>query len=232
MKDNLFMGYKYETHMHTSEVSACGRLPAKSQVQAYKKKGYTGIIMTDHFINGLTTCPHYLSWEEKMVFIMSGYEAAKKEGDKCNLDVFFGWEFTIRGSDFLTYGLDLDFLLAYPGLDKFPIDKYSDVVRDNGGFLAQAHPFKDDYYIEYKFPVDCKYVDAIEVHNSNIPNSTNKKAMEFAIANNLPMQAGTDSHGRSGMFPSGVELQEKAESIFDIFNAIKARNVTLMLPKT
>ena len=117
------MEFLYETHMHSSEVSACSIRNAVSQVRFYKDRGYTGIILTDHFTNGYTHCPRNISWYDKMKFTMSGYEKAKKEGDLIGLDVFFGWEFTIKGSDFLTYGLGFDFLLAYPDLDRLSIDK-------------------------------------------------------------------------------------------------------------
>ena len=225
------MEFLYETHMHSSEVSACATKTAVWQVHSFKEKGYTGVIFTDHFINGYTRCPNYLPWDEKMRFTVQGYEKAKIEGDKCGLDVFFGWEYTIRGSDFLTYGLDIDFLLAHPDLDRLSIEEYSAVVRQNGGFLAQAHPYKDDFYIDYKYPVDHRLIDAVEVYNSNIPDKTNKKAFIFARKYNLPMLAGTDCHGKPGQFNSGIKLAERANNIFDIIKAIKTHNVELVLPE-
>ena len=142
--------YLYETHMHTSEVSACANSTAVEQVCAYHNRGYAGIIVTDHFINGYSTCPTNLPWAQKMEHIVSGYESAKTAGEHCGLAVFLGWEFRIRGADFLTYGLDLDFLLAHPGLDQLEIEAYSALVRASGGYLAQAHPFRDACYIEHK----------------------------------------------------------------------------------
>jgi len=222
------MEYLYETHMHTAEVSACARASGAQQVTAYKKLGYTGIIVTDHFINGYSTCPKNLPWEEKMRFFATGYEEAKKAGDKQGLDVFFGWEFTIRGSDFLTYGLGLDFLLANPGLDKLEIDKYSELVRKSGGYLAQAHPYRDEYYIDYPFPAEPCFIDGVEVYNVMDKQTSNSKALLFAEENNLPMQAGSDAHGRGNPSYSGVALRQKAESIHDIINAIKSGEVTLL----
>jgi len=222
------MEYLYETHMHTAEVSACALNSALRQVISYKKRGYTGIIITDHFMNGYTRCPKDLSWEEKVKFTLKGYFEAKKAGDKYDLDVFLGWEFTIKGSDFLTYGLDMDFLLANPGVDKIGIEKYSALVRKNGGYIAQAHPYRDEYYIENKYPVDPHLIDGIEVFNSEDRNTANAKALEYAIKNDLPMQAGTDSHGRGNNNHSGIALQFRAESIFDIINAIKSKQVRLL----
>ena len=41
--------YVYETHMHTSEASACAGSTGTQMARAYKAAGYTGIIVTDHF---------------------------------------------------------------------------------------------------------------------------------------------------------------------------------------
>jgi len=221
------MEYLYETHLHTSEVSACAVSSAAQQAAAYKRKGYTGIIVTDHFINGYTTCPKNLPWEKKMNFFVSGYEEAKKAGDKIDLDVFFGWEFTIRGSDFLTYGLDLDFLLAHPRLDLMKIEDYSALVRNNGGYIAQAHPYRDAYYIEHNYPVQPQLLDGVEVYNSYDSDLLNSRAYAFALENDLPMQSGTDSHGKSDRRLRGIVLKKKAETIHDIINAIKAKDIKL-----
>jgi len=222
------MEYLYETHMHTSEVSGCARSSASQQVAAYKQRGYTGIIITDHFINGYTSCPMDLPWDKQMIHVASGYTAAKKAGDACGLDVFFGWEFTIRGADFLTYGLDLEFLIANPDFDKLDFEEYSALVRRSGGYLAQAHPFRDAYYIEHNYPVAPHLIDGVEVINSVCARRENEKALAFAKAHDLPMQAGTDSHMSSGYKYTGIKLRERAGSIHDIIEAIVSKNVTLI----
>ena len=224
------MKYLYETHMHTSEGSGCGRSSGAEQARAYKERGYQGIIVTDHFINGYSSCPKgsRMPWNKKMEYVIAGYWAARAEGKRIGLDVFFGWEFTIHGSDFLTYGLDFDFLLAHPGLDKLEVAEYSALVRENGGFLAQAHPYRDRPWVEYKFPVEPQYVDAIEIYNASDDPLFNEKAQAFAAKHELPVMAGGDSHSLSHM-PSGIKLESPAKTIFDIIRAIKERDVGLIL---
>ena len=225
------MEYLYETHMHTAESSGCGRNSAAEQVRAYKSRGYQGIIITDHFINGYSTCPKSkMPWEDKMGYVVAGYIAAKEEGDDIGLDVFLGWEFTVRGSDFLTYGLDWDFLMENPDLHKLDVPEYSDLVRRSGGFLAQAHPYRKQPYIEYQLPVDHKYVDAIEVYNASDMAVTNKKALEFANKHNMPVQAGSDAHGTRVDFVSGIKMKKRARDIYDIIDAIMNREIGLILP--
>jgi hypothetical protein len=214
--------------MHTAEVSACAGSSAAEQAYSYIQRGYTGIIVTDHFINGNSTCPDNLPWDIKMKHFVSGYMEAKIAGSEYGLDVFLGWEFSVRGSDFLTYGLDLEFLIANPNLDRLPIEEYSALVRESGGYLAQAHPYRDEWYIENRFPVMPALVDGIEVYNSMDSGRNNAKALDFAKQHDLPVQSGSDSHSIYTSRYSGIKLETKAKSIFDIIDAIKARKVELI----
>ena len=234
------MNYLYETHMHTFESSYCANLTATAveQVRVYKKMGYTGVIVTDHLRSLNFALSRFLrfkalvSWKEKVKFLARGYENAKKEGDKVGLDVFFGWEFYYRGSDFLTYGLDIEFLLEHKNIVGMTIEAYSELVRKNGGYLAQAHPYCKLRIGERETPVEPCLLDGIEVYNARRAKKTteNEKAMRFARRHDLPMQAGTDSHHRLnyGSF-SGIEMDKKAESIFDIIDTIKTRKARLVL---
>ena len=225
------MKYLYETHMHTAEVSACAVSAAADQARAYKRRGYAGIIVTDHFINGNSVIPYNLQWDRQMKLFAAGYEKAKKEGDKLGLDVFFGWEFTIEGSDFLTYGLTPDFLLAHPGLDRLNIGEYSALIRSAGGFIAQAHPYRSAPYIKNQFPAEPSLLDCVEVYNASMPDDVNEKARAFAERSGLLMQSGSDSHNTELRFPSGVALGKKADSIFDIIGAIKTGAAEMILPQ-
>lgn len=228
--------FLYETHMHTVESSICGLSTAAEQVHTYKGLGYAGIIITDHLssknfaVGRFTRMKPLLSWKEKVEFLIRGYEKAKKEGDRIGLDVFLGWEFYYRGSEFLTYGLDKDFLLRNKDIDKMPIEAYSALVRSHGGYLAQAHPYrkKKERYV----PVNPDIVDGIEVFNASriYKGDENEKAMAFALSHGLPMQAGSDSHQPNRPFYSGIMLDKKAESIFDIIDAIKTKHTQPILP--
>lgn len=224
------MKYLYETHLHTSTVSACAASSPAQQVRAYKERGYAGIIITDHFINGNSRCPRDLPWDKKMEFFSSGYTEAKKEGELCGLDVFFGWEYCLYGTEFLTYGLSPDFLLAHPDIDKMTIKEYSVLVRNCGGYIAQAHPFRNASWIKDPFPVDPCLMDGIEVYNAGMPAEVNAKAFDFARLHNLPEQAGSDSHHTDLSVVSGIKLNSKAKSIFDIVDAIKTRSAELIIP--
>ena len=226
------MRYLYETHMHTSESSKCATSTAIEQVRAYKKMGYAGIIVTDHFINGYTNCPPSLSWEQKMRHCVKGYEAAKLEGDKCDLDVFLGFEYcTAKGHEFLTYGLDLEFLIKHKDIDKMELEDYCTLVRKNGGYTAWAHPYRNRPWSPKDRPKVPFCLDGVEVFNSSESDANNKMAEVFAKKNKLVRQAGSDSHNAGYRISfAGIQLENRAKSIFDIIDALKTEKATLFFP--
>ena len=108
------MAYLYETHMHTRFGSLCGVSNGKQHAQYYKKLGFQGIIITDHFFGGNTGVPADLPWEKRVELFCLGYEDAWREGQRIGLDVFFGWEQNYQGDEYLIYGLDKEWLLNHP----------------------------------------------------------------------------------------------------------------------
>lgn len=104
--------YKYETHLHTKEGSACSSAPAADMARAHKAAGYDGIFVTDHFFNANTAVPRDLPWEDRVDRYFLGYEHAKEVGDEIGLKVWFGCEFTVYNADFLIYGMEKDWMKA------------------------------------------------------------------------------------------------------------------------
>lgn len=215
--------YKYETHLHTRQASACATATGEQQALAYKAAGYTGIIITDHFFRGNTCISHSKPWEERINLFCSGYEDAKRTGDKINLQVFFGWEETFDGQDFLIYGLDKEWLLAHPEMEHWSIQQQFEEVTKYGGMVIQAHPFRDRYYIP-KIRLYPKLVHGVEVFNACNRSSENKQAYVYAKKYDLPMTAGADSH-HPDIICSGIRVSDKFESIDSYIDIIKNRKV-------
>ena len=214
--------YRYETHVHTSETSACASASGEAQAQFYKSKGYQGIIITDHFFNGNNTIPQELSWFEKVNLFCRGYENAKKCGDKIGLDVFFGWEYSYRGADFLTYGLDKQWLIENPIVMDMDVNSYCDFVRDNGGVIIHAHPFREAGYIPmiHLLPRKC---DGVEIINSNRTDFENRMAALYAENYELSPFAGSDNHSAAQDRLNGIETDCIINNERDIAEIIKAK---------
>ena len=217
---------KYETHCHTAEASACASAPAEQQVKFYKERGFKGIIVTDHFLNGNTTAPSGLKWEERVNILCSGYENAKKAGDKIGLDVFFGWEYGYLGADFLTYGFDKQWLIAHPEVMDMRPNEYFDFVHSEGGFISHAHPFREDWYIDHihLFPRKC---DGCEVINSCRKPIENEMAKLYADKYGLINTAGSDNHHANQARLSGIETSETIRDIQHFIEVLRSGNYNI-----
>ena len=235
-KRGIIMGYRYETHMHTCQASACGRSTGAEHVRAYKDFGYQGIIITDHFFGGNTAVPRDLPWKERVNWFCSGYEDALNEGIKCGLDVFFGWEQGYGDDEYLIYGLDKQWLLDHPEVEHYTRHEQLQHVKADGGCVIQAHPFRNRAYVQHirYSPWLC---DGIEVANgANLPVN-DAYAWHYAKKYNLYTIAGSDNHSidRINNQPEsifGVELSKPLTSIQDFVSVILQRKpLNLVIPQ-
>lgn len=219
--------YKYETHMHTSEGSACGNNTGAEMARAYKEAGYDGIIITDHAWYGNTAVDRSLPWEEWCRLFFKGYEGAYEEGQKIGLKVFPGWESGYDGTEFLVYGVTPENLAKHPEFKDATIPEQLELAHSLGGMVIQAHPFREAWYIDVArtYP---EFVDGIEGVNGahDIPGvATPKighddKAIALANKYNLPMTAGSDQHSVRLMM-GGVSFKTPIDSLEDFISRIK-----------
>lgn len=228
------MFYKYETHLHTSEVSKCGASTAAEMVRAHKEAGYSGVVVTDHFINGNSGVPRHLSWQEQMEYYARGYEAAKVEGDKLGLDVFFGLEYTNNpyGDDYLIYNINKEFLLNHPYHTELPLEEYFKLVHEHGGFIIHAHPYRTADYILYDPDPKVDLIDGVEVVNggSDTAHNHNYKAWELARANpHLIRITGTDIHHIQDAGTAGIAFEYPIKSMQHLVEALKAGHAYLII---
>ena len=228
------MEYLYETHLHTREGSACGISRAREYIGKYLDLGYTGIIVTDHFFRGNCRADRNLPWNKWVPEFCRGYEAAREEGERRGLDVFFGWEETVDGNDFLVYGLDKAWLLEHPEAAEWTRKKQFNEVRRNGGCVVLAHPFRFVNSIK-RFPGSSEYVDAIEAANSGNEPISDALAWAYAKELNVPITAGSDIHYAGDISPDvvfGVYLSKRMESINDFVNAVRNNTISrLRIPE-
>ena len=215
--------YRIETHMHTSQSSACASSTAEEMVNAYKNLGYNGVIITDHFLNGSTTVDRSQCWEKQIEDFCKGYEAAKLEGDKIGIDVFFGLEYTYAGTDLLTYGVDKHWLIEHPEIMDLPVPEYIKLIQSSGGMIIEAHPFREASYIT-TIRLYPKFVDGMEVRNTAPEHYTkvgDDLSRAVCEAYNLCMTSGSDSHNINRIGKGGMEFDEDIKDIFDYIRFVK-----------
>lgn len=200
--------YKYETHSHTSETSRCSQIKGASLVQYYHSIGYSGVCITDHFFNGNTSVPRDVSWENRISLFTAGYKNAAAEGLLLGVSVFFGWEYTYQGADFLTYGLSEKWLLEHPDLMNWSLNEYLDRAHDDGAYIVHAHPFREASYIPM-IHLNPGRTDAVEINNASMTDEVNERALWYAESYGLKHFAGSDMHSSNRPRLCGIETSVK-----------------------
>jgi len=218
------VAYLYETHLHTYGVSKCAISFGADYIAGYIDKGYSGLIVTDHFFNANCALSRKLPWVQWVNNFCRGYENAKEEGDKQGLDVFFGWEETFEGcDDYLVYGLDKSWLLEHPEVRNWTRGQQYKTVREAGGCVVQAHPFRQRAYIP-RVVLSAGCVDAVEAVNGGHEDFSNDAlAYRYAKKIGKPVTAGTDIHDASEVLYGnifGVYSDKKLNNITDFVNMI------------
>ncbi|MGN0172174.1 MAG: PHP domain-containing protein [Acutalibacteraceae bacterium] len=209
--------FQYEMHMHCCECSACAQSKAVDMVRSFHAAGYAGMVMTDHSCTGNSAIPRRWSWGQRVRKYYEIYLQAKEEGDRLDFDVLFGWEHDYGyGKEVLTYGIDLDFLLQNPDIPELSLAQYAERVHAFGGYIAQAHPYRDRDYIDMSVQPQPELLDGVEVYNAANGPCENAKAMLLAVTHDLGWISGSDSHhvdmnvGRAGLlFEHRIQTNEQ-----------------------
>ncbi len=229
------MLYRYETHLHTCLGSACGRSTGAEHARYYKSLGYDGIFITDHFFRGNCAVSRELPWEEWVRRYCLGYEDAKAEGDRIGLKVFFAWEETISGDDYLVYGLPPEWLKAHPEIAHCTRREQLALAHADGGCVVQAHPFRERNYI-VRVLLAKDFVDAVEVANAGNQAYQDVCARHYAEAFGFYQVCGSDNHNSAVRAPEetwGVGLPEPLNSPADYVRVIlERRPLTLLCPES
>ena len=185
--------YRYETHLHTAPVSACGQASPRENLEYYKALGYDGIFITNHFLDGNIRYPADAPYEERLAFYFSDYEEAKRLSQEIGIKVFCGVELSYKGTDFLVYGLDHSWFAAHPQIMEMKKTEELAYMMEAGALVIQAHPFREAWYIDHirLFP---RCVHGIEVINACRTELENRMAQIYAREYGLLPFAGTDNH--------------------------------------
>ncbi|MDR1390458.1 MAG: PHP domain-containing protein [Treponema sp.] len=228
------MSFLYETHLHTSQSSECGESRGREYIKRYIDRGFSGIIVTDHFFNSNCSAGRTLPWAEWVKRFCEGYEDALDEGERLGLDVFFGWEETFDGDDYMVYGLDKTWLLDHPEIIRWSREEQFAQAHNHGACIIQAHPFRQHHYID-TVHLAPYFVDGVETANrGNHDPWYDAMAAEYASILGLPQVAGSDIHRAWELDddePYGIEVEKKWTSLKDFVDLILNRGrIELHIP--
>ena len=199
---------KLDTHVHTSEVSHCGKVKAARMAELYIAAGYGAITICDHLTLRQMTEDGCRTPQERLDYQLRGYRAAKEAaGDK--LDVLLGAEIRFHVTpddvnDYLIFGLDEDkYLALVTDRPRDPAECHRFVNARNCLFY-QAHPFRDGIY-----RAEAEELDGIEVYNGHPNhNSRNNLALALAEERGCAYTSGSDAHQEIQTARGGIWVPE------------------------
>lgn len=221
--------YWFETHAHTIPGSPCAKVSAKDTILAYHSRGYSGIVITNHYH------PHIfdqvwegLSFAEKQERQLQGYREAKACGDACGLSVLLGMEINFRGdpNDYLVYGIDEHFILDNGDFTELGLERFKKEVVDQDAriLLVQAHPNRP-----HCRPADPALLHGYEVYNGNMRHdSHNDETLALAKQNQKLMLSGSDFHQPEDLARGGISLPTCPRDSFAFAEAVRKGGYTLI----
>ena len=221
--------YKYESHLHTMEVSRCGHVRAADQVKTYQDLGYTGICVTDHLHSlylELMDCRD--DWHRCMDRWLYGYRLAKEAGEKCGLEVILGMElrFAENESDYLIYGIDEQWVYDHPWIDRMDHKSFFDAYGKEV-MIIHAHPFRHCDEVFYDS------VHGLEIANCN-PRHPSRNELALALAQQHPAlyrTVGSDAHRPGDEGRSAVCFDRVLHDSYEYKAAIESGEYRLWCPE-
>lgn len=219
------MNYKYEIHSHTKETSQCAKISAEEIVEKYKKAGYAGIVITNHYSDFTFTLKEMFNKKLRFEHYIAGYREAKKYETE-DFTVLLGIElrFFLNGNDYLIYGVTEELLEKTPFLLPMYLKKAAHFFKKNGCIIIQAHPFRP-----YIYRANPKYLDGVEIINGKSTKEENEKALNWANKKNLKIRtAGSDCHRESGAALTGIVTTEPIKSNEDLLRILTKGDFSLI----
>lgn len=219
--------YRTELHAHTKPASTCSDVPSEDAVKLYKERGYTSLVVANHFT------PDYFykridsrDTKKSVDFYLRDYHAAQAAGEKCGLNVVLAAELRFpyqNGNDYLLFGIDEEDLYEIFEMLTGTVEEFYKNYCDETKLLFQAHPMRNGQIV-----MPPETVDGYEAFNLH-PNHNSRPALaaRYAKSVNKPFIAGTDFHeyGHEGL--SAIRTKNPIVTSHDIVKEIRANDFIL-----
>lgn len=225
MKRGLIMKtYKYQMHAHTLPCSACSEMYPEELAKALYEGGFSGCVITNHFINGNSGIGRFLMWEDFVREYELDYLELKRCGEKYGLDIIFGIEEHVgMGLEILCYGVTPEMLYAHPELRERDLELWYETLKPYGVLLIQAHPFRDQPYIPFPQVLELEFIDGIEVYNADNSDENNSEAEEFLKEHaEMIATSGGDTHEPATACLGGIAVSQRIRNEEDLVRVLES----------
>lgn len=222
--------YKYEMHVHTCPCSGGGK-DIREHIDDLIAKGYSGMVVTNHFYAGDNRIDRELPWAEFVDAYRQDYLYGLEYAKAVGFDLLFGLEENVGyGREILLYGITPELIESHPELKRASAEKYAEVVHAAGGLVYQAHPYRARDYIRNPFPLEClDLLDGIEVYNAGNEPEWNESARVFAEERGIACIAGSDGHTIGTAGRAGIATRERIACNDDLVRILKNNEYTVFI---
>ena len=210
---------KIDLHVHTSELSLCGKLSLEETISLYKKTDYDAIVVADHFTADTGEVHLSRGIPDYVEYYFEHRNIAVELGKKYGLLVLPGCELRFKENvnDYLVYGLTLEHVKMRPDIFDMKPAAFSEFARENGILFYQAHPFRNGMTV---VKPDCLF--GIEVMNGHPRHdSRNDIAQQWAEKYGLHRIGGSDCHQTEDVGSSGIMTDYPVKNIDDLIHVLK-----------
>ncbi len=161
---------KIDLHVHARERSRCGKNTETEQVEAAIAAGLDAIVFTDH----ATLTPR-----ASLLRLNAAYAPFR---------IFGGIELNVDSEDWVILGMQDEALMN----ERWTYVRLHEYVRQQGGYLFLAHPFRYDSDIAVELAGHLP--DAIELRSCNTPAEAAGKIHALSERLSLQRLCNSDSH--------------------------------------
>ncbi len=201
-----------DLHAHTSGISHCCRIAYPEVLEEAKNAGLDGIVLTNHYTR------QYLKDRTAEAFVedyIQEYERTKAHGERVGCRVFFGLEVTMEWATnvhMLIYGMEPESLRKTPFLFDLPLEELYRTVKEAGGALVQAHPFRNESTV-----MNTDYLDGVEINCHPLYGSTySEELLAIAKEAGITVTCGGDYHADTYRPRCGMYLPEELQTSRDV----------------
>lgn len=214
----------FDLHAHSSGISTCCKADAPQILETAKQKGIDGVVLTNHYHKDYIR----VTGETVLHFVdryIEEYHYAREWGESIGVKVFYGIEVTMEYNIYvhmLVYGVDTDFLKRHSNLWDLSQKELYQTVKEEGGVLVQAHPFRNGTTV-----ADTRYLDGVEINcHPKYNNSYAAELEEIAKENNLIVTCGGDYHNDDYRPECGMYLPDSIRDGIELGEYLKKINQT------
>ena len=213
---------KIDMHVHSSDFSPCGEISVAELVPLYRKAGFDGFALTDHFFRGGAEIRKKEGHPDFGKAYLEHFRRAEESVRGTGFRIFLGLEMRFDESpdDFLVYGMPEDLFAQWDALLAMGLKNFSALAQERGFPVYQAHPFRDGIRI-----VNPAYLFGMEVVNGHsMFDNRNDIARAWAAKYDLHKIAGSDCHELCDLGSAGIETDETIRDTADLLRVLKTSN--------